>query len=241
MPETGGNVTFTYVVTNNSAEAATITALTDDKFGTLAGDADCQVGTVLAAGGSCAFQATFAIPAGDYPGSHTEHLHRHGHRRRRQQRHRHRRRDGHLHRRPARHHGDQDRRPDLGARDGRQRHLHLRGDEQQHRGGHHHGAERRQVRHAGRRRRLPGRHGAGRQAHCCAFQATFAIPAGDFPGSHVNIFTATVADDDGNSDTRHRRRDGDLHRRPARHHGDQDGEPDRPCRRPAAMSPSPTW
>ena len=70
VPETGGNVTFTYVVTNNSSEAVTITALSDDKFGTLAGDADCQVGTVLAAGASCSFEATFPIPAGDYPGSH---------------------------------------------------------------------------------------------------------------------------------------------------------------------------
>jgi len=44
VPETGGNVLFTYTVTNNSSEAVTITALSDDKFGTLTGDADCQVG-----------------------------------------------------------------------------------------------------------------------------------------------------------------------------------------------------
>ncbi|MBP6786366.1 MAG: DUF11 domain-containing protein [Candidatus Promineofilum sp.] len=72
VPETGGPVTFTYVVTNNATEPATITSLTDDKFGTLAGDADCQVGTVLAAnGGSCTFDALFNVPAGNYPGSHT--------------------------------------------------------------------------------------------------------------------------------------------------------------------------
>ena len=65
VPETGGNVTFTYAVTNNSAEAATITALSDDKFGTLAGDADCQVGTVLAGGASCSFEITKWV-AGDY-------------------------------------------------------------------------------------------------------------------------------------------------------------------------------
>jgi VCBS repeat-containing protein len=70
VPETGGNVTFTYVVTNNSTEAATITVLSDDQFGTLSGDSDCQVGTVLASGASCSFEATFAIPAGDVPGSH---------------------------------------------------------------------------------------------------------------------------------------------------------------------------
>jgi len=57
-------------VTNNSTEAATITVLSDDKFGTLAGDTDCQVGTVLAGGASCSFEATFAIPAGDFPGNH---------------------------------------------------------------------------------------------------------------------------------------------------------------------------
>jgi hypothetical protein len=72
VPETGGNVTFTYTVTNNSAEAATITVLADDKFGTLAGDADCKVGTTLAAGATCTFAATFAVPAGDSPGSHTD-------------------------------------------------------------------------------------------------------------------------------------------------------------------------
>ena len=73
VPETGGNVTFTYVVTNNSTEAATITALSDDKFGTLDGDADCKVNTVLAGnGGSCSFQAVFAVPAGDFPGSHVD-------------------------------------------------------------------------------------------------------------------------------------------------------------------------
>lgn len=70
VPETGSSVTFTYTITNNSLEAATITALNDDRFGALTGDADCQVGTILAGGASCSFDATFAVPAGDYPGSH---------------------------------------------------------------------------------------------------------------------------------------------------------------------------
>ncbi len=39
----GGNVTFTFTVTNTSAEPVTITSLVDDKFGTLTGDADCRV------------------------------------------------------------------------------------------------------------------------------------------------------------------------------------------------------
>ncbi|HZK67433.1 MAG TPA: hypothetical protein VFD42_07825, partial [Chloroflexota bacterium] len=70
VPETGGNATFTFVVTNNAAEAATITALSDNKFGPLAGDDDCQMGTVLAGKASCSFGANFVIPAGDFPGSH---------------------------------------------------------------------------------------------------------------------------------------------------------------------------
>jgi streptogramin lyase len=70
VPETGGNVLFTFKVTNNSVEAATITALSDNKFGTLAGDADCHVGAVLAAGASCEFSTTFAIPAGGSSSSH---------------------------------------------------------------------------------------------------------------------------------------------------------------------------
>ena len=72
VPETGGSVTFTYVVNNVGPVDASITALTDDKFGTLDGDADCKLGTVLAAtSGTCTFQATFTVPAGDYLGSHT--------------------------------------------------------------------------------------------------------------------------------------------------------------------------
>ncbi|WP_225752563.1 DUF11 domain-containing protein [Actinotalea sp. Marseille-Q4924] len=71
VPETGGTVTYTYVVTNNSAEAATITVLTDDKIGPLSGDADCTVTTLLAAGASCSFTATGTIPAGDYPSEYT--------------------------------------------------------------------------------------------------------------------------------------------------------------------------
>ena len=72
VPETGGSVTFTFAVINNAAEAATITSLSDSKFGTLTGDTDCQVGATLAAnGGSCSFTATFPVPASDLLGSHT--------------------------------------------------------------------------------------------------------------------------------------------------------------------------
>ena len=71
VPETGGSVVFTYVVTNNSTEDGEITVLSDDKFGTLVGDADCYVGTVLSGGASCSFEETFSIPAGIAPETHT--------------------------------------------------------------------------------------------------------------------------------------------------------------------------
>jgi hypothetical protein len=51
----GENVTFTVVIANTGDVAVEITSLEDDVYGTLAGDADCQVGTVLAPGASCSF------------------------------------------------------------------------------------------------------------------------------------------------------------------------------------------
>ncbi|MGH8247378.1 MAG: beta strand repeat-containing protein, partial [Gammaproteobacteria bacterium] len=70
VPETGQSVTFTFTVTNNSLESATITALSDSVFGVLSGDADCQIGTVLGSGASCNFTLAQTI-SGDFPGSHT--------------------------------------------------------------------------------------------------------------------------------------------------------------------------
>ncbi|MCA9868396.1 MAG: hypothetical protein KC410_18060, partial [Anaerolineales bacterium] len=70
VPETGGNVTFTFTVTNNGTVGVTITSLQDDKFGTLAGDGDCQVGTALAPAESCTFDALFAVPPGTPGGTH---------------------------------------------------------------------------------------------------------------------------------------------------------------------------
>ncbi len=68
VPETGGNVLFTFVVTNTSTEeAVTILSLSDSVYGTLAGDADCTVGTVLAAGDSCTFLLTKWVE-GDFSG-----------------------------------------------------------------------------------------------------------------------------------------------------------------------------
>ena len=76
IPETGGDVTFTFTVTNNSLEPGEIVSLSDSEFGSLTGDTNCQVGTVLAGETSCSFTATFNIPANtpgdpDAPTSHT--------------------------------------------------------------------------------------------------------------------------------------------------------------------------
>jgi hypothetical protein len=71
LPEPGGSVTFTVLVTNNSTvDSVTISSISDDKFGTLAGDSDCQVGTTLARGASCSFTFIRNL-TGDADDSHT--------------------------------------------------------------------------------------------------------------------------------------------------------------------------
>ena len=61
-------MTFTFVVKNTTTEEpVTITSLDDSVYGTLAGDDDCKVGTVLAAGASCEFSFTKWVE-GDYSG-----------------------------------------------------------------------------------------------------------------------------------------------------------------------------
>ena len=72
VPETGGDVAFTYSVFNDGCTSAKITSLDDDQFGTLAGDEDCKVGTWLAGGADCTFNATFAVPAGDALDTHVD-------------------------------------------------------------------------------------------------------------------------------------------------------------------------
>ena len=57
----GEDVTFTYTVTNTSTFPVTIESLADDAFGSLAGDDDCQLGTVLDAGAACSFEASFFV------------------------------------------------------------------------------------------------------------------------------------------------------------------------------------
>jgi len=61
LPEIGGSVTFTYTVTNIGTVNINITSLTDDRFGTLTGDADCQIGTALAPNASCTFDFTTTL------------------------------------------------------------------------------------------------------------------------------------------------------------------------------------
>jgi len=69
IPETGGNVTFNYKVTNNTESPITITSLEDNIVGTLEGDPDCEIGTSLAAGNSCEF-SIIEWMEGDYWGPH---------------------------------------------------------------------------------------------------------------------------------------------------------------------------
>jgi hypothetical protein len=70
LPETGGSVSYAVAVTNNSAEAVTLTALTDDKFGNLNGQGTCATGGNIAAGGTynCSFSKSLAQNKGT---SHT--------------------------------------------------------------------------------------------------------------------------------------------------------------------------
>ncbi|MFT3892850.1 MAG: hypothetical protein QM730_14555 [Anaerolineales bacterium] len=67
VPETGANVTFTFVVKNMSVEPVTITSFSDSEFGALVGNDGCQVGTVLPVDGSCTIIEIHFIK-GDYEG-----------------------------------------------------------------------------------------------------------------------------------------------------------------------------
>jgi uncharacterized repeat protein (TIGR01451 family) len=62
VPETGGLVTFTVVVTNNAVENFTLNSLIDDKFGNLNGVGTCAVPQTIAAGAqySCTFDKTLS-------------------------------------------------------------------------------------------------------------------------------------------------------------------------------------
>ena len=66
VAETGGSVTFTVQVHNTSAETVTLTALSDDRFGALAGQGNCALNGTIAAGGNyqCAFSKTLSGNAG---------------------------------------------------------------------------------------------------------------------------------------------------------------------------------
>jgi uncharacterized repeat protein (TIGR01451 family) len=61
LPLDGGDVTFTFVVRNTSNIPVEIDSLEDSVFGTLKGDEDCEVGTILPVGGSCEFELTRRI------------------------------------------------------------------------------------------------------------------------------------------------------------------------------------
>jgi uncharacterized repeat protein (TIGR01451 family) len=72
VPETGGNVTFSFVVANNSVEAATLTSLMDSAFGDLNGQGDCVVPQPLAGSGGTYSCAITEFLSGDASGpAHT--------------------------------------------------------------------------------------------------------------------------------------------------------------------------
>jgi len=65
VPETGGNVTFTFVVTNDGAEDVTLTSLTDTVFGDLNGQGSCVLPQTIAAGGSYSCSLTALLTGSD--------------------------------------------------------------------------------------------------------------------------------------------------------------------------------
>jgi streptogramin lyase len=65
VPEAGGDVSFTFIVSNISSEKVEITSLSDDKFGSLLGDQDCMIGSTITGGASCSFEVIFTIPPGN--------------------------------------------------------------------------------------------------------------------------------------------------------------------------------
>ena len=69
VPETGGNVTYTVVVTNTASEPITLTGLSDDKFGNLDGQGTCDVPQTIAAAGTYSCTFTKAV-SGNAGGSH---------------------------------------------------------------------------------------------------------------------------------------------------------------------------
>ena len=220
VPETGGNVEFTYRVNNTGTVPVTITSLSDDKFGTLAGDADCKaanpqaqppvVGTTLAAGAFCDFKATFAIPAGNAGTTHTNIFTANA-----------KDRDnnsveaseseiiGRDDVRPAitvLKTGSPSSVPETGGNVEFTYRVNntgtvpvtitslsddkfgtLAGDAD--------------CKAANPQAQPPVVGTTLAAGAFCDFKATFAIPAGPFPGTHKNVFTATVKDDDGNTDT----------------------------------------
>ncbi len=62
LPETGGSVTFSVVVTNNAVESFTLNSLVDDKFGNLNGVGTCVVPQTIVAAGqyTCNFTKSLA-------------------------------------------------------------------------------------------------------------------------------------------------------------------------------------
>ncbi len=71
LPEPGGDVTFTFTVTNTGPEDVTLTSLVDDTFGNLNGQGDCVVPQLLASPGGA---YTCSITKGLLSGNFADHL-----------------------------------------------------------------------------------------------------------------------------------------------------------------------
>ena len=65
VPETGGDVTFTFTVNNIGVEDVTLTSLTDTVFGDLNGQGDCATGGLIPIGGSYSCSITTFLSADD--------------------------------------------------------------------------------------------------------------------------------------------------------------------------------
>jgi hypothetical protein len=65
VPETGGNVTFTFLVENIGPEDVTLTSLSDTQFGSLDGKGSCDVPQTILIGGSYSCHTVLWRPTPD--------------------------------------------------------------------------------------------------------------------------------------------------------------------------------
>ena len=71
IPETGGLVSYSFTVFNDSQEPVSLTSLVDDKFGDLDGAGTCNLPVMIAAGGSYSCVVVINFVRGDFGATHT--------------------------------------------------------------------------------------------------------------------------------------------------------------------------